>query len=247
MPKWTSAAIKMSRQAVIGLIVIVVLWLLYNVGKRYLKMILEPPKEPAPVQVPSFQDTDTVKFVPTAGAPVDVTSDKTADAIMSGGFGPAVVVFYADWCVHCKNMMDAYESAARKASIPFVKVSGATAPVSGRKYGVTGYPTIFGIANVPGGLAGGPRRHNGPRTEASFLEFASALGSTGTVDAPLNAGNSGALPAEAAVVSSVAPTLTETAPGVAPVALMPVVAVPSASLAGPEITAIPPTVHVTDA
>jgi thiol-disulfide isomerase/thioredoxin len=232
MARWTSAAIKMSRQVVIGLIVLVVLWLLYNVGKRYLKAILEPPKEPAPVALPSFQEADAVKFVPTTGAPIEVASDKTADAILSGSFGPAVVVFYADWCVHCKNMMDAYESAAIKASIPFVKVSGASAPVTGRKYGVTGYPTIFGVASIAGGLAGGPRRHNGPRTEASFLEFATALGGS--------SGGPQAVAADAVGASTDMPAV----PAVEAAAVVPAPAATEAS--GAEIAVIPPTVHVTD-
>jgi thiol-disulfide isomerase/thioredoxin len=220
MPKWTSAALKVSRQIVLGLMVLVVLWILYSVSKRYIKMLLEPAKEPAVPEAPAFNDADAVKFVPSVGEPLEVASDKTADAILSGQFGPAVVVFYADWCVHCKNMMDAYESAARKATIPFVKISGASAPVSGRKYGVSGYPTIFGIANVGPGV----RRHNGPRTEASFLEF--AVGLAGTPSAP----------PEAPVAAPVIPV------PVAVAATAEAVVEPAA-----EIAVIPPTVHVTEA
>lgn len=176
MARWTSQLIRVSKQIVFGLIVLVIVWFMYSVSQRYLKSILAP--VPEAKTIPSFADSDVVKFVATSKTvPSEVTSDKTADAILSGAFGPAVVVFYADWCVHCQNMSAAYEEAAKAAGIPFVRVQGSLAPVSSRKYGVTGYPTILGVANV-GGL---PRRFAAPRTKEALLEFAMGLSPADTV------------------------------------------------------------------
>ena len=235
MVRWTSAAIKMSRQILLALIVVAFVWLLYSVAKRYIALALGP-KDLAPATAQTFQDADVVKWVPTTCSISEVTSDKTADAILSGAFGPAVVVFYADWCVHCQNMMGSYAAAAAKAHIPFVKVQGGGAPVTSRKYGVTGYPTVFGVANV-GGL---PRRYGAARTEQAFLEFANALSPVEAVAAPA------AVPAAAAVASVLG---GPAAPVVPPVAAVEVLDEPEVGdvATGAAIAAIPPIVHVTDA
>jgi thiol-disulfide isomerase/thioredoxin len=83
---------------------------------------------------------------------------------------------YAEWCVHCKNMMPAFESAAKSSSVPFVRVTGPQTPVSCSKYAVAGYPTIFGVGSV----LGSPRRFAGQRTADALHDFAKALGSSGT-------------------------------------------------------------------
>ena len=223
MVRWTSAAIKMSRQILLALIVVAFVWLLYSVAKRYIALALGP-KDLAPATAQSFQEADVVKWVPTTGSISEVSSDRTADAILSGAFGPAVVVFYADWCVHCQNMMGSYAAAAAKAHIPFIKVAGGGAPVTSRKYGVTGYPTVFGVANV-GGL---PRRFGAARTEQAFLEFANALSPVHVAPA--------APPAEPVVAAAPLEAPVDAAAEAAPL-----------EPAGAAIAAIPPIVHVTEA
>lgn len=132
-------------------------------------------------QVTEFASSDVVNFVPKLGTVIDVSSDKTTDALLSGTFGPCVVVFVAEWCVHCKNMNDAFETAAKTSSVPFVRVQGPKVPVSGQKYAVAGYPTIFGVANV----GGPPRRYASLRTVEGLSEFASGLAPAAPVAAPV--------------------------------------------------------------
>jgi thiol-disulfide isomerase/thioredoxin len=176
----------------------------------------------APV-LSEFLASDAVNFVPKTGSVIDVASDKTVDALLSGAFGPCVVVFVAEWCVHCKNMNDAFETAAKSARVPFVRVQGPKVPVSGQKYAVAGYPTIFGIANV----GGPPRRYASLRTVEGLGEFASGL-------APLALAAAVAAPAAPAapavpVVPSQAPSqpLTAAAPVVVPVTVPVPYVVPS--------------------
>ena len=163
----------------------------------------------APV-LSEFLASDAVNFVPKTGSVIDVASDKTVDALLSGAFGPCVVVFVAEWCVHCKNMNDAFETAAKSARVPFVRVQGPKVPVSGQKYAVAGYPTIFGIANV----GGPPRRYASLRTVEGLGEFASGLAPAAAVAAPAAAPAAPAVPAVPAVPSQ-APTAA--APVVVPV------------------------------
>jgi len=175
MSRWTSTALKYSKNIVLGLIVLVTLWFLYRVSSRALKGLFQT-NEAKPVEVlkeADFNANDAVQYTARLGQVQEITSDRTIDAILNGTFGPAVVLVYAEWCGHCKNMMPAFEEAAKESKIPFVKVQGQHAPVSSRKLMVAGYPTIFGVASVPAN--GPPRRYGGMRSKEAFLEFAHAL------------------------------------------------------------------------
>ena len=169
MSSWTSRVLKTSKTVVCGLLILTVLWFLYRIARRMITKALGA--KPAAITAPEFAPTDAVTFAPKPFSVTSVDSDKTIDAILSGHFGPCVVMFYADWCTHCKNMMDAYEGAASLSRVPFVKVQGQQAPVSSQKHGVTGYPTLFGVSAIPGP----PRRFASMRTKESLLEFANAL------------------------------------------------------------------------
>lgn len=173
MASWTSRVLHGSKTVVYSLIVVTLIWFVYSVLAKTLKGLCTPTAAtpPAPAAQASFKETDVVKFVPTIGVTTDVTSDRTADAILGGAFGPAVVMIYATWCSHCQSMEPAFEAAAKAANVPFVKIQGQHAPVTALKYAVTGYPTIFGVARV-GGL---PRRFSAMRTTEAFLEFSKAM------------------------------------------------------------------------
>jgi len=163
---WTSIMLKYTKSVVLGLMVLTALWFMLRLAKRLLAR-----KDIVQVAEPLFVETDHISFVPKAGLH-DVDSDKTVDAILSGAFGPAVVVFRAEWCQHCRNMEDALQIAAAESTVPFVRVSGQKTPVSNKKYAVMGYPTILGVANV----GGPPRRYNSLRTSEALKEFATGLG-----------------------------------------------------------------------
>ena len=119
-----------------------------------------------------FSPTDLVNYQPKLGSVVELESDRTVDAILSNTFGPAVVMVYAPWCTHCHTMDEAFTKAAGLShGVPFFKVQGVKCPVSSNKYGVTGYPTVFGTANV----GGPPRRFMSARTPELLAEFAVGL------------------------------------------------------------------------
>ena len=128
-------------------------------------------KKPVSVPAPTFSETDSVKLSSLQkGLVVELDSDKTADAVLSGAFGPAVVQFYAPWCSHCKNMSEFYEAAAKASDVPFVRVLGSACPATVAKYGVAGYPTVFGVSGP-----GMPTRYGSTRTKEAFVDFAKSL------------------------------------------------------------------------
>ena len=170
MAALTSTVFKVTKNVVLGLIVLTCVYFVYKTVKSF--MAKRKQKTVAAPQ--EFGPNDIVNFVPKIGQVIDISSDRTADALLSGAYGPVVVVFVAEWCHHCKNMSAALEEAAKSSPVPFVRVDGPKAPVSGQKYAVSGYPTVFGITNV----GGGPRRFASMRTTEALLEFARGLSGT---------------------------------------------------------------------
>ena len=163
---WTASSLKFAKSFVAFLLVLLFIWFLYRFSMRLFFKKTEAAPLPA-----TFLESDSVKVAALSrGLVVDIDSDKTADAILSGLFGPAVVQFYAPWCSHCKNMSDFYEAAAKASDVPFVRVLGSSCPATVSKFGVAGYPTIFGVSGP-----GTPTRFGSARTTEAFADFAKTL------------------------------------------------------------------------
>jgi len=164
-----SKLLKFAKLFVMGCIVLLIASFMWSKIKQW----VWGPKTGATgevLQSTSFQDTDAVLYTPLKHSVTHIESDKTLDALLSGKLGPCVVMVFAEWCSHCRNMMDAFESAAKTSGVPFVRVPGSSAPISMKKYDVRGYPTVFGVNTV-----GMPKKYNGMRTPDGLLEFASFL------------------------------------------------------------------------
>ena len=175
MASLTSNILSVAKKMVFALVLLAIMSFLY----KYVMRMIRPQLKTVPQPVKDFDPQDSVNFAPVLGSVIELTSDKTADAILAGAFGPAVVVFVADWCGHCRNIAAAFEAAAVDAVVPFVRVRGDSAPVSSAKYGIAGYPTVLGYASV----GGPPRRFASQRTKEALLQFALAL--KGTVVMPV--------------------------------------------------------------
>jgi protein disulfide-isomerase A6 len=84
-----------------------------------------------------------------------------------------MVMFYAPWCGHCKNLKPKYEQAARNNSNPSIKFARINCDehktVCGN-YGVQGYPTLKMF--MPGGKV---EDYNGGRDESSLLSIAESF------------------------------------------------------------------------
>jgi len=84
---------------------------------------------------------------------------------------PQLVLFYADWCGHCKKLMPEWDKAADevnkkdKPRMIKVDVGGKEAAQQElvKKYGVDGYPTIILFKD------GQWNAYNGDRTKAALL------------------------------------------------------------------------------
>merc|ERR1712070_243611 len=79
---------------------------------------------------------------PMPGKVVDLT-DKNFKTFLNGE-RPAVVLFYATWCPHCKSFKPEYEKLAQAMGNDIIvgRVDGETYVTLADDYDISGYPTI---------------------------------------------------------------------------------------------------------
>lgn len=98
---------------------------------------------------------------------VDITSSNVNSII--GGDKPAMVKFYSPNCPHCRNMADAFASAA--AAFTDVRFGGVDCTKESSicsKYHVNGYPTVYIFAT---GSKDTLAEYTGSRTVDDFIDF----------------------------------------------------------------------------
>ena len=88
------------------------------------------------------------------------------------GSGTKLVMFYADWCGHCKKLKPVWDKASadvNKDETKMIKVNCGNGTEDDekimKKYNVQGYPTIVKIIN------GKPSEYQGDRDADSFKEM----------------------------------------------------------------------------
>ena len=98
----------------------------------------------------------------------DITSDDLEDHVKSG---TKLVLFYADWCGHCKKIKPLWEETANEVNEPELKMikincgEGTSADQKiMKKYSIDGYPTIIKFVN------GKPSLYRGDRDSDSFKD-----------------------------------------------------------------------------
>ena len=88
-----------------------------------------------------------------------------------------LVLFYVDWCPHCKNFKPTWEKATKKLNnttingnkVRLESVNCEEDPETGKKYDVEGYPTIMAMTS------GGPQEFNGDRSLSGIKEYLNNL------------------------------------------------------------------------
>ena len=85
--------------------------------------------------------------------------------------GTKLVLFYADWCGHCKKIKPEWEETAKKVNkdeVKMIKVNCGEGTKKDeeimKKYSIDGYPTIIKF------VEGKPQLYQGERDGKSFLE-----------------------------------------------------------------------------
>jgi len=98
----------------------------------------------------------------------EITSDDVEGHVKSG---TKLVLFYADWCGHCKKIKPIWEetsSEVNEEELKMIKVNcgeGTSADQKiMKKYSIDGYPTIIKFVN------GKPQMYQGERDVESFKE-----------------------------------------------------------------------------
>ena len=85
--------------------------------------------------------------------------------------GKKLVLFYADWCGHCKKIKPIWDETAKEVNtdeVKMIKVNCGEGTDKDqaimKKYSIDGYPTIIQFVN------GKPQLYQGERDPASFKE-----------------------------------------------------------------------------
>merc|ERR1711988_378582 len=79
---------------------------------------------------------------PMPGKVIDMTN-KNFKTFLNGE-RPAMILFYATWCPHCKSMKADYEAVAQAVGSDYIigRVDGETYGDLADEYDISGYPTI---------------------------------------------------------------------------------------------------------
>jgi thiol-disulfide isomerase/thioredoxin len=123
----------------------------------------------------SFTSSVSPKLESHASAFVsDVTSDEAAAASIRSDGTVKVVLLHANWCDHCKVMMQAFNSAAENLrSVRWIRVEQTYASaILKANHQVKGFPTMFGIKADGQVVMYGERE---PRTQAALVHWANEL------------------------------------------------------------------------
>jgi len=94
----------------------------------------------------------------------DLNNESEADAFSDG-----ILMVYAPWCGHCKNMMPAYDMASTQSKVQFARLEGSKAPGFMQKHEIRGFPTILSVKDKV------ISRYSGGRDTASLLAHASSF------------------------------------------------------------------------
>ena len=101
----------------------------------------------------------------------DITNDTDGINTLKGNGKSKVVLVYATWCGHCRNMMKAYSAAASmERSVEWIRIEAANSPTVSRRNDLKGFPTIYGVS--PDGTVS---QHNGSRDTSTLINFAKSI------------------------------------------------------------------------
>jgi protein disulfide-isomerase A6 len=101
---------------------------------------------------------------------VKLTADNFSEKVLDSN-EPWLVEFFAPWCGHCKNLVPAWEGAAKKlkGKVNLGTVDATVEASLATEYGVKGYPTIKAFR---AGSAKTPMDYNGGRTVDQIVSYA---------------------------------------------------------------------------
>merc|ERR1719210_222364 len=113
-----------------------------------------------------MQKLNDPNWAPPPSAVVQLTADNFTKFVKNEKL--SLVMWYAPWCKHCKQVMPEYEGAAaelKEWGIPLIKVDGTREKELADQYGIGGWPQfkLFRKGRV--------YNYNGPREKQNIIDY----------------------------------------------------------------------------
>jgi len=121
------------------------------------------------VTVRELQPSDTASRSEFSGSEVETLDEATFQSKVMRAGQPTLVMFFAPWCGHCKQLVPEYKKVAiklRNSGVHVAAVNCDQAPSVARQLGVQGYPTIKFMFD------GRATDYSGPRSAIALASFA---------------------------------------------------------------------------
>ena len=153
----------------LGISVLIVIGAIYFLTKYNSKIeSLFVPQKQALVPELKQEEIEPSPFI------TDIHNDTDGIAVLQGDGKSKVVLVYATWCGHCRNMMKAFQAAASmERSVEWIRIEAASSPTVSRRNDLKGFPTLYSV--TPNGTV---TQHNGSRDTTSLINFAKSVADT---------------------------------------------------------------------
>ena len=146
-----------------------IVWILFGALIAILGVLVLNKQAPPTITLPPYVPTPTMQAAPIPMKPASIpnkvqniqTGEEAKQFLLQGG----LLMVYADWCGHCKNMMPALEEASNVAGTRIGRMDGSKEQKFMQEQGIRGFPTML----LKGSGEGEFPKYNGPRDKDSLV------------------------------------------------------------------------------
>jgi thiol-disulfide isomerase/thioredoxin len=144
-----------------------VVWILFGALLAILGVLVLNKQAPPTIALPPYVPTPVQAPMPMkpASIPNQVVNIQNAEEAKQFLIQGGLLMVYADWCGHCKNMMPALEEASNVPGTRIARFDGTKDQKFMQEQGIRGFPTML----LKGSGEGEFPKYNGNRDKDSLV------------------------------------------------------------------------------